>query len=188
MRSQSSEYTLVVLLKQCYITPRCQASRSLPINPWARTPLRNGYTRLQQRRAYHSGKNEASIDSANFVSHSESRAAPTVFKASTSTLSQSAAQQENSGGEYGVLGGGITGLSAAHYLTKLLPHAKVTIYESTDRLGGWLRSDPVEVEGGEVYFEQGPRSLRPNVGGSGLAVMELVGSRHDYLQSVLMDV
>jgi hypothetical protein len=51
-----------------------------------------------------------------------------------------------------------------------------------------LRSDPVEVEGGEVYFEQGPRSLRPNVGGSGLAVMELVGSRHDYLQSVLMDV
>jgi oxygen-dependent protoporphyrinogen oxidase len=114
------------------------------------------------------------------MSHSESRGERTAFKAGTSNRAQSAAPQDNSGGKYAILGGGITGLSAAHYLTKFLPDAKVTIYESTDRLGGWLRSDPVEVEGGEVYFEQGPRSLRPNVSGSGLAVLELVCSRREF--------
>lgn len=60
-----------------------------------------------------------------------------------------------------ILGGGITGLAAAHYITEELPHVKVTIFESKAELGGWLRSKTVDVGDGQVIFESGPRSLRP---------------------------
>ena len=61
-----------------------------------------------------------------------------------------------------VLGGGITGLTSAFYLTKFFPFAKVTIFEGSDRLGGWIRTSKHEVEdGNHVYFEHGPRTLRP---------------------------
>lgn len=71
---------------------------------------------------------------------------------------------QNNGGvpRFAVLGGGITGLSTAHYLTREFPRAKITIYEGSDRLGGWLNSKKVNVKHGEVVFEQGPRSLRPH--------------------------
>ncbi|MGD9635689.1 MAG: protoporphyrinogen oxidase [Pirellulales bacterium] len=39
-----------------------------------------------------------------------------------------------------VIGGGISGLSAAHRLTELLPHARLMIYEATGRLGGVLET------------------------------------------------
>ena len=39
-----------------------------------------------------------------------------------------------------VIGGGITGLAAAHRLTELAPQAEVTLFESSDRLGGILRT------------------------------------------------
>jgi oxygen-dependent protoporphyrinogen oxidase len=63
-----------------------------------------------------------------------------------------------------VIGGGLTGLSAAYYLAKKLPStAKITLYEANDRLGGWIKTDrvPVDIEGkkGIVSFERGSRSL-----------------------------
>ncbi|KPM43624.1 hypothetical protein AK830_g2913 [Neonectria ditissima] len=66
--------------------------------------------------------------------------------------------------EVAVLGGGLTGLAAAYYLAKKLPPtAKITLYEASDRLGGWIRTErhPVDVGGkkGTVLFERGPRSL-----------------------------
>ncbi|KAF9775342.1 hypothetical protein IL306_006553 [Fusarium sp. DS 682] len=65
---------------------------------------------------------------------------------------------------FAVLGGGLTGLTAAYYLAKKLPStAKITLYESSDRLGGWIKTDrvPVDIEGksGIVSFERGARSL-----------------------------
>lgn len=60
-----------------------------------------------------------------------------------------------------MLGGGITGLATAYFLTQQLPKAKITVYEASDRIGGWLSSKRVEVEGGSVLFEAGPRTLRP---------------------------
>jgi protoporphyrinogen/coproporphyrinogen III oxidase len=68
-----------------------------------------------------------------------------------------------------VLGGGLTGLTAAYYLAKKLPStAKITLYESSDRLGGWIKTDrvPVDIEGksGTVSFERGARSLSSLVG------------------------
>lgn len=63
-----------------------------------------------------------------------------------------------------VVGGGLTGLTTAYYLAKQLPStAKITLYEGSDSLGGWIRTDrvPVDVDGvkGTVSFERGPRTL-----------------------------
>ncbi|KAI5815914.1 hypothetical protein BZA77DRAFT_388060 [Pyronema omphalodes] len=61
-----------------------------------------------------------------------------------------------------ILGGGITGLSAAWYLSRLAPDVPITLYESSNRLGGWLRTKRVKYDGGSVVFETGPRTLRAN--------------------------
>lgn len=63
-----------------------------------------------------------------------------------------------------VLGGGLTGLTTAYYLAKMLPKTtKITVYEASSRTGGWIRTDrvPVDVDGvqGTVQFERGPRTL-----------------------------
>ncbi|KAG6040374.1 hypothetical protein E4U41_000695 [Claviceps citrina] len=70
----------------------------------------------------------------------------------------------NDNGHIAVVGGGLTGLTTAYYLAKQLPvTAKITLYEGSDRLGGWIRTDrvPVDVDGvrGTVSFERGPRTL-----------------------------
>lgn len=64
-----------------------------------------------------------------------------------------------------ILGGGISGLASAYYLTQELPKARITIYEASDRLGGWLSSRRVPVKDGTVLFEAGPRTLRPSSNG-----------------------
>lgn len=56
-----------------------------------------------------------------------------------------------------VIGGGITGLTAAYRLTKLLPNAQVDLFEGTDRLGGVLwthRDQDFLVERGADSFQQ----------------------------------
>ena len=59
-----------------------------------------------------------------------------------------------------VLGGGIAGLASAFFASKEFPNSKITIYEGGKELGGWLKSSRVEVPGGDVLFEAGPRTLR----------------------------
>lgn len=73
-----------------------------------------------------------------------------------------------------VLGGGITGLSNAYYLTRELPGAKITLYEADDRVGGWVRSKLVNIGDGSIVFEQGPRTLRYTIP-AGLVVSDIVG-------------
>ncbi|KAM3414148.1 Protoporphyrinogen oxidase [Cercospora zeina] len=64
-----------------------------------------------------------------------------------------------------ILGGGITGLASAYFLTRQLPNATVTLYEAKDRVGGWLESTRVPVKDGNILFEAGPRTLRPQQNG-----------------------
>lgn len=59
-----------------------------------------------------------------------------------------------------VLGGGISGLSAAHYVRQLLPAgaiSSVVLVEASNRLGGWLHS--LHHPSGTI-MELGPRTLR----------------------------
>lgn len=65
-----------------------------------------------------------------------------------------------------ILGGGLTGLSTAWYLARLLPEAKITIYEAQKRMGGWIETDKVEVKTpdgkvGTVYFDRAARMITP---------------------------
>ncbi|KAA1472505.1 Protoporphyrinogen oxidase [Dentipellis sp. KUC8613] len=66
-----------------------------------------------------------------------------------------------------ILGGGVTGLSAAFHLARLHPNARITLLEKQPRLGGWLRSERVEVEDADghkasILLETGPRTFRAN--------------------------
>jgi hypothetical protein len=76
-----------------------------------------------------------------------------------------------------ILGGGITGLSAAFHLARKHPTLRITLIEKSNRFGGWIRSDRVEVydkngNRGSVLLESGPRSIRPN----SKSILELVRS------------
>ncbi len=54
-----------------------------------------------------------------------------------------------------IVGGGITGLSAAWFLTQRDPTVEITLLEKTNRLGGWIETSR---EGG-FLFEKGPRTF-----------------------------
>ena len=59
-----------------------------------------------------------------------------------------------------VLGGGIAGLASAFFASREFPNTKITVYEGSAETGGWIKSKRVQVPGGEVNFETGPRTLR----------------------------
>lgn len=82
-----------------------------------------------------------------------------------------------------ILGGGISGLSSAHFLAKEFPKSKITIYESQKRLGGWIQGKRVDVEGGNVLFEAGPRTLRPGVPALPTALMVYILSFSSYFSN-----
>ncbi|CEP14985.1 hypothetical protein [Parasitella parasitica] len=81
-----------------------------------------------------------------------------------------------------ILGGGISGLSAAYYLSKYSPMTKILLVEGSKRVGGWIRSQRVSpgfhastpsaarADIDNILFEVGPRSLRP-VGAGGAAIL-----------------
>ena len=88
-----------------------------------------------------------------------------------------------------ILGGGLSGLSAAFHLARRYPTVPITLLEKSQRLGGWVRSERVRVQDANgheasVLLEAGPRTLRPN----GKSVLELVRvaillKRHDIMTS-----
>ncbi|KAJ8930555.1 hypothetical protein NQ314_016636 [Rhamnusium bicolor] len=69
-----------------------------------------------------------------------------------------------------VLGGGLSGLSAAYYLLKKLPNKPIAIIEKSDRLGGWIKSN---ILNDGIIFEQGPRTIRPS-GTPGINTLTLI--------------
>lgn len=73
-----------------------------------------------------------------------------------------------------ILGGGLSGLSAAYYTLQKLPGASVTILESSNRCGGWIRSHKLA---NGVIFEQGPRTIRPTgvLGANTLQLLDELG-------------
>lgn len=79
-----------------------------------------------------------------------------------------------------VLGGGITGLTTAWQLAQDPTCRTINLFEKTDRLGGWINSETVPVDGGNVVFEYGPRTLKSSLPGS-LPLLYLVSIAGVYL-------
>ncbi|CED84526.1 atp-dependent peptidase [Phaffia rhodozyma] len=75
-----------------------------------------------------------------------------------------------------ILGSGLTSLALAHRLTSLSPLTKVTIVDSSETVGGWMKSNLLslgpDIGGQKVVIEQGPRSVRPK---GGLGAVRLLG-------------
>lgn len=76
-----------------------------------------------------------------------------------------------------VLGGGISGLAASYHLSRAPCPPKVVLVESSERLGGWIRS--VRGPNGAI-FELGPRGIRP-AGALGARTL-LLGGPHSQTQ------
>ncbi|KAI8647246.1 protoporphyrinogen oxidase [Parasitella parasitica] len=86
-----------------------------------------------------------------------------------------------------VLGGGISGLSAAYYLARLASGtSRIVLIEGEDRVGGWIRSRRVAPgqysrdnqpqlsnSKDSMLFEAGPRGLRPD-GPNGAILLEMI--------------
>ena len=69
-----------------------------------------------------------------------------------------------------ILGGGLTGLTAAYRLSRSSPATNITLIDGSKRIGGWVDSSrhAIGFEGkdgemveGEVVLEGGPRTIRP---------------------------
>ena len=67
-----------------------------------------------------------------------------------------------------ILGGGISGLSLAFYLSRLKPHHRIVILEKQPRWGGWIRTERIQGN----LFELGPHSLR-STGNDAIYALEL---------------
>lgn len=137
-----------------------------------RTAVQNHAVRSAIRHRYNCVQNSGRVISFSTSTSVSSRPSLPRVRPSPNPLAK----------EIAILGGGITGLSTAHNITRCIPNAKVTIYEASDRLGGWLNSELVQVDDGEVLFEWGPRTLRPDLGGSGVATLDLVRTRSNRWQ------
>ncbi|KAG9238803.1 protoporphyrinogen oxidase-like protein [Amylocarpus encephaloides] len=178
MRSQLSEHVVVALLKPYYTIPGCQSSQSSSRSFHStRTPptCRSGMTpraHRHQQRFNWTARNQTIASAERSIGEPVNSQAYTSNVAAQRSRGWSISQSAEE--DYAILGGGITGLSAAHFLTKEKPTATITIYEGSKRLGGWLQSQRIEVDGGTILFEQGPRTLRPNLEGSGITILELI--------------
>jgi protoporphyrinogen/coproporphyrinogen III oxidase len=174
MRPRLPENILVTLLRQCYLAPMCGSSITRPpLHSRHNTrSFRSSSRQLQQ----HGPGNEQGvhvfrgsiigIDGEDFA---VTKSVHQLLPIHKPTQNPSSHPSKN----IAVLGGGITGLASAFWLSEELQTASITLYEASDRLGGWLRSKHVDVGNGNIVFEQGPRTIRPH-GPSALFTLELV--------------
>lgn len=78
-----------------------------------------------------------------------------------------------------ILGGGISGLSAAWHLHKKHPRAKITLFEKKEKVGGWIKTKQT----GPFLFELGPRTFQVGRCGELLRLIREVGLGEELLYS-----
>ncbi|MBI5272504.1 MAG: protoporphyrinogen oxidase [Chlamydiia bacterium] len=78
-----------------------------------------------------------------------------------------------------ILGGGISGLSAAWYVQQKYPHAAITLLEKSHRLGGWIQT----YHGEGVLFELGPRTFQTARCSHLLALIQEMGLSNEVIYS-----
>lgn len=179
------EHALVSLLRQCFLVPSCKTSRiqRQSLSNISRRALHSSHLRSHYRRPHINPQPGCRSSRSISIHHSAAEyAGPSAsfqsseiqeYGSSTLRAEGNGRGQPNKPQQIAVLGGGITGLSAAHYLSRELPNAQITIYEGGKRLGGWLNSEQIDVGNGYITVEQGPRTLRAGTPAS-LATLEIV--------------
>lgn len=80
---------------------------------------------------------------------------------------------------FSILGGGISGMSAAWYLRKRYPEAKIQLFEKSDRLGGVIGTQRAE----RWLFEEGPRTFQESRSHCLLELIEELGLKNQLLAS-----
>jgi len=172
MRPQLPEDILVNLLRRCYFAPRC--SPAIKRGSVHLHHIRTLKTVTRQAKQY-----ETSPETSTFKAQDPwpYNLRDSFVLAQSSNPLPAAQEKTNASDHYpeniAILGGGITGLASAYYLTKYLPEANITLYEASDRMGGWLQSKHVNIGNGKIVFEQGPRNIIPGTP-AGLVTLELV--------------
>lgn len=78
------------------------------------------------------------------------------------------------GGSVGVVGAGISGLSYSFFLSKIRPDVKISIVDSSNRVGGYIRSEKKQSQGQDIMLEKGPRTLRGVSEGSLLIIDQMI--------------
>ncbi len=87
-----------------------------------------------------------------------------------------------------VLGGGITGLASAFFLSREMPNAKITIFEKSARLGGWVDSERIPVGNDSILFEWGPRTVRSSLTApASRAMIDLVCTLPTIMSPILLN-
>ena len=59
---------------------------------------------------------------------------------------------------FGVIGGGISGLSTAYFLRKAFPNSNISVFEKSKQLGGWLNTSKTNEH--SRIMEQGARLIK----------------------------
>lgn len=109
----------------------------------------------------HSKRSFPSLQSARRRYASTSATASPDHSSATTTVDATEPPRQN----VAILGSGITALSTAYHLLLTPNPPNITIYEKQPRVGGWLKSQHVDLQdrSGSVLFETGPRNIRPVV-------------------------
>ncbi|KAB5580183.1 hypothetical protein GE09DRAFT_1081239 [Coniochaeta sp. 2T2.1] len=153
--SPAARRAAAALSKAHCCTPRCQ--------PWRAFSFTTRHDRLP-RRTTSAARPLVAIDHHNNAADTRRSYATTTAAGAATPINVS----KNRPKHVAVIGGGLTGLSTAWFLTKFMPEAKVTIYEGSGRVGGWIDTEerPVEVPGGKqgvIRFERGARMVQPKM-------------------------
>lgn len=127
---------------------------------------RQPFPRLTGQQSYLHSNSNSSRALAYTASRAVSSRSPGQLQPGQTHRSYATASEPELPKDIAVLGGGLTGLTTAYYLTHFHPDANITIYEATDRLGGWIDTDDVKVkdEHGQdatISFERGARVAAP---------------------------
>ncbi|KAK8137925.1 protoporphyrinogen oxidase [Apiospora sp. TS-2023a] len=165
MTSKRPEELFIALLRSAYsngcrhVVLKGRPTGALPQLTFLRTPSTRGFATGRPGLPY--------VPKALYTRSSSRAYATTASPQPKTTADVESPPSADPPRRIAVLGGGITGLTAAHYLARHAKNAHITLYEGGDHLGGWIKGEVAQTaEGDDILFNRGPRMLRSGATGN----------------------